>query len=70
MIFILLLLSMLKTGQTKCNLSVTIDKEIRQKFEIYCKRNWINKSKLVEDLIEKHLEKKDIENNGNSIRKK
>jgi len=47
-----------KKGVTKDNLSVTINKEILQKFNEYCDKNSINRSGWVEKKIKGFLEGK------------
>jgi metal-responsive CopG/Arc/MetJ family transcriptional regulator len=46
---------MVKTGNTKDNLCVTIDKKILKKFKDHCKDNAINRSRLIEKWIIKFL---------------
>lgn len=48
----------MKKGVTKERLSVTIDKTLLKKFNDFCNKNLINKSKQVELLIKKFMEGK------------
>jgi metal-responsive CopG/Arc/MetJ family transcriptional regulator len=43
----------------KISTHFTINKEINQKFEIYIKKECINKSLLIQTLIENYLKEKD-----------
>jgi metal-responsive CopG/Arc/MetJ family transcriptional regulator len=49
---------MVKRGNTKGVLSVTIDNSLLEKFKKICKDNSINKSQLIESLINKYMENK------------
>ena len=46
---------MVRRGKTKDTLSVTIDKTILKKFNDYCNKNVINKSRFIEKLISDFL---------------
>ena len=48
---------MVKRGNTKGVLSVTIDKPLLEKFKKICKTKSINKSQLIESFIKEYINK-------------
>jgi len=48
---------MVKRGNTKGALSVTVDNSLLEKFKKNCKNNAINKSQLIQTLIEGYVKK-------------
>jgi len=48
---------MVKKGNTKGMISATIDKVLLEKFKQICKTNSINKSQLIQTLIEGYVKK-------------
>ena len=49
---------MVKNGNTKKVLSVTIDSKLLDKFKKFCKNTSINKSQLIESFIKNYVGKK------------
>lgn len=49
---------MVKRGNTKGALSVTVDNSLLEKFKTNCKNNAINKFQLIESFIKSYLEDK------------
>jgi len=48
----------MKKGVTKSHLSATVDNSTLKKFQEYCYENSINKSDLIEKMIERYLKEK------------
>ena len=46
-----------KTGSTKKSISFTIDEGIFNKWKIYTRKNAINSSRLINDFLEKQMER-------------
>ena len=53
-----------KKGLNKSKVGFSVDIQIVEELDEYCKDNYTNKSRLVNDLIKKFLESKNTQENG------
>jgi len=54
-----------KRGLNKSKVGFSVDIELVKELDEYCEENYMNKSKIVNDLLKRFLESKKIKDNGN-----